>query len=244
MKGQIEHWEHLASLPPDASVIDPLDSRGHKNRYIATLRNRAILSALGRESPTAPILDLGCGTGGLSAALVAAGKNVVGMDISAGLLTRAAERGLGEQTLFLLYDGSRVPLGSSSVSAAVTYVVLTHVMDDGNLVALLREVHRVLLPGARLLAIEQVKRRRTVDFGVWQCRRTVNEFSDIFVAAGFSRPQTTILRYGRFPSTFAVALGCIPEDLYPRLHAMERAVGQALGPVPWDYCDMLFSISK
>ena len=244
MTSQSEHWDRLASHPPDASVIDPNDTRGHKNRYITTLRNHALLEALADAGRDAPVLDFGCGTGGIAAALVATGRRVVGVDISTGLLARTRERALGDAALFLHFNGSHLPLATASVSAAVTYVVLNHLMDDDDLVAMLREIHRVLRPGGHLVAIEQVRRRATVDPVVWQHRRTLDGFVAIFKGADFRIEQADIVRYGRLPTIHAVRLGLVPVRLFHPLQRMERRLGQWFGVLPWDYCDVRFVLRR
>jgi predicted TPR repeat methyltransferase len=54
---------------------------------------RAVLPLL-RRAPRARVLDLGCGTGLLGAALAPAGAEITGVDLSAEMLQRAAARGV------------------------------------------------------------------------------------------------------------------------------------------------------
>ena len=244
MNNQVTHWERLSVYPIDASVIDPGDRRGHKNRYITQLRNEAILSGLNQYSATSPVLDFGCGTGGLSSAVAASGRSVLGVDISSGLLKRTAERQIKEDALFVQYDGARLPFMDGCASAAVTYVVLNHILDESQLLHALREIHRVLRPGGSLVAVEQVCTRQKLDQSVWQCRRTISEFKALFAAAGFESVDSAIIRYGRFPLIYAVRQGWIPETAYARLHRLERWLGSWLGVVPWDYCDVKFTMKK
>src|SRR5690606_36346628 len=101
----------------------------------------------------------------------------------------------------------RLPLADGSIAAAVTYVVLNHILDDADLAMSLAEIYRVLRPGGRLIAIEQVRSKRTVDMEVWQCRRTPAEFIALFESAGFAVEAPIIIRYGRLPTTYAIRLG-------------------------------------
>lgn len=244
MNDQVTHWERLSIYPIDASVIDPGDQRGHKNRYITQLRDESILSGLDQFSATSPILDFGCGTGGLSSAVAASGRSVLGVDISSGLLKRTAERQIKAGALFIQYDGTRLPLKDDCASAAVTYVVLNHILDEGQLLDSLREIHRVLKPGGTLVAVEQACTRQKLDRSVWQCRRTIGEFTTLFAAAGFEPVDFAIIRYGRFPFIYAIRQGWIPDTAFARLHHLERWLGSWLGVVPWDYCDVKFTMKK
>lgn len=244
MSDQIEHWERLSLHPPDASVIDPKDRRGHKNRYITALRNEAIIARLPAPVADRPVLDFGCGTGSLSAALAAAGHMVLGLDISPGLLARTRERGLGSEHLFARFDGLHIPLATGTVPAAATYVVLNHIIEDRDLSQVLREIHRVLAPGGRLVAIEQVRRRARIDPAAWQHRRTIEGFERLFEEAGLRRVSCELVRFGRLPTTYAVAFGLLPERLWPGLRTVERALGRTVGVLPWDYSDACFVLEK
>lgn len=244
MNNQIDHWERLSSHPPDASVIDPNDRLGHKNRYITGLRNLAVLERLPAPARDQPVLDFGCGTGGLSAAIASAGHAVVGLDISPGLLSRTPERQIATDHVFVRFDGQRIPLADDSTSAVVTYVVLNHILDDGHLHKVLSELHRVLVRGGRMVAIEQVRRRARIDPKVWQHRRTIDQFARLFSAAGFVPVSREILRYGRLPTTYAVKLGLIPSRWWPALRAVERLLGKTVGVLPWDYSDTCFVLEK
>jgi SAM-dependent methyltransferase len=244
MPSQIEHWDHLSSHPPDASVIDPLDTRGLKNRYITELRNRAIRESLARAGHHGAIVDFGCGTGGIAASLSAPDTPIVGIDISMGLLRRTGERTLAGPAVFVQYDGTRLPLADASIGAAVTYVVLTHIMDDPALATTLGELHRVLRPGGMVVAIEQVRRRPTIDPVVWQHRRTIAGYSALFRAAGFELAGADVIRYGRMPTTYALRFGLVPPRAFALLQRAERALGKLFGVVPWDYSDVRFVLRR
>lgn len=244
MSTQIDHWERLSSHPPDASVIDPNDRLGYKNRYITGLRNEAILRRLPSPHPDRPVLDFGCGTGGLSAALTSAGHSVIGLDISQGLLRRTAEREPGMGHVFARFDGQHVPLADDSVFAVVTYVVLNHIIDDSDLSRVLAELHRVLVNGGRVIAIEQVRRRSRIDLSAWQHRRTIDHFENLFARAKLRLVSREILRYGRLPTTYALKFGLIPPQLWAPLRALERSLGKRIGVLPWDYSDTCFMLEK
>lgn len=90
-------------------------------------------------------LDVGCGTGALSAAIVAqaAPASVVGVEPSQGFLDRAREN-LGNSVTLESGGAEALPLDSESIDVAVSGLVLNFVPD---LPSTLRELRRVTVPG-------------------------------------------------------------------------------------------------
>lgn len=116
--------------------------------------HNAIIRALGR-GVSGRILDVGCGTGQLAARLALETRvtRVLGIDFSAGMLARAAQRlratADGDVAVSLVRaDAARIPLRSGSVDAVVSTEAF-HWFPDQD--ACLRELHRVLTPGGQLL---------------------------------------------------------------------------------------------
>ena len=94
------------------------------------------------------ILDAGCGSGPLSAALRDRGAVVTGLDSSAGMLELARRR-LGPGVDLRLTDlGSPLPFGDGAFDDVVAALVL-HYFQDWT--APLAELRRVLKPGGRLI---------------------------------------------------------------------------------------------
>jgi SAM-dependent methyltransferase len=98
--------------------------------------------------PGARWLDVGCGTGALSAAIVAmaAPTSVVGVEPSAGFLERARVN-LGQSVTLLSGGAEALPLERSSVDVSVSGLVLNFVPD---LSAALGELRRVTVPGGTI----------------------------------------------------------------------------------------------
>ncbi|MBB4636330.1 class I SAM-dependent DNA methyltransferase [Longimicrobium terrae] len=99
--------------------------------------------------PGARVLDLCCGTGRISRALVERGFAVTGLDGSAGMLEIAAEEAPGAEF-------ARADARDFSVDVPVDAVVslfdsLNHVTGDGELARVFGCVHRALAPGGRFL---------------------------------------------------------------------------------------------
>ncbi len=93
------------------------------------------------------VLDLGCGAGEFSAALLELGATPVGVDVAAEALRRAAARVPGAD-LRLWRQGEPLPLGDSSVDAVWAGDVIEHVAD---VAPWLSELRRVLRPRGTLL---------------------------------------------------------------------------------------------
>ena len=117
-------------------------------------RDPAGLYVLARETfrrelaqPGGRCLDLSCGSAHNSAALAELGWSVVGLDLSERMLRHAA----GSGVQLVQGDAHHLPLARQSVDAAVMTFVHTDLHDFG---LALREVARVLRPGAALVAVE------------------------------------------------------------------------------------------
>ncbi len=94
------------------------------------------------------VLDAGCGSGPLAAALQGAGAEMTGFDASPEML-RLARRRLGEDADLHVADLARpLPFADDEFDDVVVSLVLHYLEDWGGPLA---ELHRVLTPGGRLL---------------------------------------------------------------------------------------------
>lgn len=111
---------------------------------------RAALEAL--PSPEWTIADLGCGTGAFTQALARSGAHVVGVDGSAAML-RVARRVTRDLPNVELHEASleALPIADGACDVALLVLVLSYVAE---LEPVLREAHRVLAPGGRLVAVD------------------------------------------------------------------------------------------
>jgi len=92
------------------------------------------------------VLDLGCGLGDFTAAMVAAGVQAAGCDVAGEAVRRAQERHPG---ISFVQSGEDLPFEDELCDAVWAGEVLEHVQD---VLGLLAEVHRILRPGGRLIA--------------------------------------------------------------------------------------------
>ena len=99
-----------------------------------------------KECAPGRVLDVGCGTGEFAQRVAEElGAGVTAVDISTRMVALARERGIDAQVA----DVQSLPFEDSSFDCVVANWVLYHAPDVDRAV---REIHRVLQPGGRLVA--------------------------------------------------------------------------------------------
>src|SRR5271169_5077755 len=141
-----------SSGPADQAVANDYDSfaEGYSAETEANLLNayyeRPAMLALAGDVAGRRILDAGCGSGPLFAALRDRGAVVTGFDKSAGMLELARRR-LGAGADLRVADlGSPLPFPDGTFDDVVASLVLDYLEDWA---APLAELRRVLKPGGR-----------------------------------------------------------------------------------------------
>ena len=140
------------SIAPSYDLLNHLLSMGLDRRWW----NRAARSfrdILAR--PNARVLDLCCGTGDMTSALLKqrpqSAEPVTGLDFSAEMLDRARKKYAGANAIWVQGDAMHLPYADDSfdlVTAAFGFRNLT------NYAAGLAEIHRVLAPNGRIGILE------------------------------------------------------------------------------------------
>ncbi|WP_327302508.1 class I SAM-dependent methyltransferase [Streptomyces sp. NBC_01298] len=110
---------------------------------------RPAMLALAADVSGRRILDAGCGSGPLTAALRDRGAVVTGLDSSAGMLALAGRRLGDDADLHLVDLRERLPFADGAFDDVVASLVLHYLEDWGPTLA---ELRRVLRPGGRLIA--------------------------------------------------------------------------------------------
>jgi len=111
--------------------------------------DRALLTCLIEQTGQgAPIADLGCGPGHVSAWLASHGATAVGIDLSAGMIAVARRDYPGAE--FRQGDFLALPAGDGEFGAAVALYSVIH-LEPGELRRAFTEIHRVLRPAGLLL---------------------------------------------------------------------------------------------
>ena len=181
-------------------------------------------------------LDLGCGTGRHTLALLEAGADVVALDLTPEMLDRGREKprlqDAARQVLWVRHALPRpLPFQDQTFALAVLGLVAEHLSDAG-LGAALAEVERVLAPGGRCL-LSALHPDRTAE---GQRARFIDP------ATGLRRPIRT---YHRTTADYLAAAGTaglilageqvltVPPSLADQLPRARPYIGQALG---WVAC--------
>ena len=122
---------------------------------VRTLHLRAV--QLAGIAPGQTVVDVGCGTGNLSFAVLAAQPDarVTGLDPDGAALRSAARKARRRGVALTLVQGyaERLPTEDASLDHVVSSLALHHVDDEGR-VAFARDALRALRPGGRITIVD------------------------------------------------------------------------------------------
>ena len=144
LRREIEHHRKVAAQ--DAEAILGWDSRAGRARAD---RRARLFVAWGHIASGMRVLELGCGTGEFTKRVVRAGANVVALDLSAELLTKAQAK-VGAEVHFVRGNAQALPFRDGIFDVVYGCSILHHLEVE----VALREVHRVLRHGGRLVFSE------------------------------------------------------------------------------------------
>ncbi len=98
------------------------------------------------------VLDLGCGNGLMANTVMSLGGQYVGADISGKLIALCKKRYASyiktKQAEFVTADAAKLPFKKNSFDFAVSFAVMHHIPSAEMRVKFLRELYRVMKPGA------------------------------------------------------------------------------------------------
>ncbi len=134
--------------------------------------------------PSRRWLDVGCGTGALTAAVLAAADpaEVAGVDPSEGFLAAARERVPDPRASFTLADARELPFPDDRFDVVASGLVLNFVPDPATAAA---EIKRVTAPGGRAVAY------------VWDLAHGMELLRHFWDAAAKTDPAAADLHEGR-----------------------------------------------
>lgn len=219
--------------PADPAQVNDYDSFAeaysaeNENNLVNAYYERPAMLALAGDVAGRRILDAGCGSGALSAALRDRGAVVTGIDASAGMLALARRR-LGDEVALHVADLSDpLPFADGAFDDVVASLVLHYLEDWGPTLA---ELRRVIRPGGRLITsvdhpfvaytiqdprpdyfattsytFDWTFNGRSAPMRFW--RKPLHAMTDAFVAAGLrlsaiSEPQPDPAARELFPDDF------------------------------------------
>lgn len=217
------HYDRLAANGPYATLA-PHNLGGRKSEYVAAVFDTALLDPLVQGGTHQIVLDFGCGTGIFMRKVAAIAREVVGMDISAGMLEQAASVCRGLTNVRLMHtDGHSAQLPDRYVDVVVTREVLCYV-PDAELRGVLAELRRVTRPGGRFLWLEQASENP-----YWQrhpsapnlVKRSPHAIRKAAGDAGWELLDERVVRTPRFPWIYPVWFGLLPRSLIPTLARWE-----------------------
>jgi len=125
--------------------------------YVASAYEAELQERLTRLLPwhqDMTVLDVGTGTGYLAAMMAPLVGNVIGVDCSPAMLTRAGEKMTQEGYRHVSFQegmAERLPLPTDSVDVAMCHMLLHHVVSPRTV---LGELRRVVRPGGHLLIVD------------------------------------------------------------------------------------------
>jgi SAM-dependent methyltransferase len=108
-----------------------------------------LLGELGVQiASTETVVDIGCGVGRLTRALAERAGEVIAVDVSSEMLSRARELNPQLRNVRWVHgDGETLPADDASVNGCVSHVVFQHLPDPELTLGYVREMGRVLRPG-------------------------------------------------------------------------------------------------
>jgi SAM-dependent methyltransferase len=152
------HYGHLGADPQVAVRRETYGEDLGQASWITLAEARDFFGAL-ELGPEQAALEVACGSGGVTCRMaLETGASCVGVDINAqgieAARRRAQEQGLASRVSFEVADaGQRLPFSDGSFDAVFSNDSINHF--PGRL-AVLRDWHRVLRPGGRLLFTDPI----------------------------------------------------------------------------------------
>ena len=139
----IDAPDHLAGGAPAAGGQFILERRA---RLVRSLFPAAV------SPETGHLVDFGCGNGAQTLLFAGDFDRLTGVDVSEEFLKEfrleIAARGLEDRMKAVAAGGGPIPLPDGSADVVTCFTVLEHVPDE---MAALREMHRILRPGGKLI---------------------------------------------------------------------------------------------
>lgn len=141
-------WKKEMSAPSEEALFQLMHREEKSLWWFVALRELIAIEVGKQVSPS--ICDVGCGTGGLMELLTAHHYQVQGVDVSEVSIKYCNERGLKNVCLGSIVN---LPFADESFDLVIVLDVLC-MLEKGDLSKAIKNVHRVLKPGGKLILNE------------------------------------------------------------------------------------------
>ncbi|HET7333274.1 class I SAM-dependent methyltransferase [Dyella sp.] len=240
-----KHYDKLAANGLYATSA-PSNKGGRKGQYVSSVFDAALLPMIEAGNYDC-ILDFGCGTGVFTQQLSKHSREVLGADVSPGMLSQAKSVCFGCKNVhFMQTNGVELELPDSSVDAIIAREVLCYLPDE-DLHLLLSEFHRVSKPEGYLFWLEQVseqvhwQRHPKAPHLVKRSPSSVKKFAN---KHGWALESQVFVRNPRFPLVYVAWLGLTPKFFIPNLARLEVALHARFARRPSRWWNELFVMKK
>lgn len=194
----------------DAVARDYHDQLG--NELAQKPLDRALLQAFTELAGEGTIADVGCGPGHVTRFLAERNANVVGVDISPGMIATAREH--APMLAFAVGSMLQLPVADGAWSGIVALYSIIH-LTAGDRAQACREFARALRPGGWLLAAFHID---SPDFAVGQVNHLTTWFgADVQLDAHFLEPADVVrdMETAGFTVTATMIRSPRPDIEYP-----------------------------
>lgn len=186
-----DHYGHLAAIPQIEVRRETYDEDLGQASWITVAEARDFFRAL-ELKPGQTALEVACGSGGITCRMAQeTGAQCVGVDINphgvSAAERRAQELGLSSRVSFRVVDaGCHLPFADASFDAVFCNDSINHLPDRA---AVLRDWHRVLRPGGRVLFTDPIVVTGELTNEEIRARSSIGFF--LFVPAGYDERALT-----------------------------------------------------
>ena len=153
------YWEERADINAAWYVDTTVDWENPDMEGFFAAGRRIVAEALDEAPPGATLprrrevaVEIGSGLGRVCAALAERFDRVVGLDVAAGMVGRAAELVANPAVRFEIGDGTTLqPVPDASVDLVLSFTVFQHLLRPSAVEGYIRDAARVLRPGGVLV---------------------------------------------------------------------------------------------